>query len=114
MYGSLEEEVLDIAPESLTLSPTGVLARSGTSDEVIPLMMSSVISPSACAPRVPRRCRPCGSWNAPALLAGFKPRQEAPLAADLAPFGLELTSRRRIKPLLGLKFIWQSVFQICF
>jgi len=34
IHGSLEEEVLDIAPESLAKTPGGLLARSGTSDEV--------------------------------------------------------------------------------
>ena len=35
IYGSLEDEVLDIAPESLSKTPNGLLARSGTSDEVL-------------------------------------------------------------------------------
>jgi hypothetical protein len=34
IHGSLEDEVLDIAPESLSKTPNGLLARSGTSDEV--------------------------------------------------------------------------------
>lgn len=34
IHGSLEDEVLDIAPESLAKTTHGLLARSGTSDEV--------------------------------------------------------------------------------
>ena len=44
IHGSLEDEVLDIAPESLSKTPNGLLARSGTSDEVgsAPSMRSPV------------------------------------------------------------------------
>lgn len=35
VHGSLEDEVLDVAPDSLAPSPpTGLLGRTGTSDEV--------------------------------------------------------------------------------
>ena len=67
IYGSLEDEVLDIAPESLSKTPNGLLARSGTSDEVRSgpltlLLMLALLRSLALhrlAPTISRIDRPC-------------------------------------------------------